>query len=124
MCLFACNLYIIARAIQVHYRSFRNVDLCVRILMNQHTRELIKARKTSHKHNNEKHASAMVTLPWHASEYKVHKLHQGLTSLLGNVIVPFETLMYFCFAFSFLLFFFFVTFLLVFFFFFFFFFFL
>ena len=101
MCLSACNLYIIARAIQVHYRSFRNVDLCVRILMNQHTRELINARKASHKHNNEKHESAMVTLTWHASEYKVHKLHQVLTSLLGNVIVPFETLMYFCFAFSF-----------------------
>ena len=43
---------------------------------NQHTRELISARKTSHKHSN-KDSSPTVILTWHASKYKIHKLHQG-----------------------------------------------
>ena len=41
---------------------------------NQHTRELISARMTSQ--HNDRLESLPVTLTWHASKYKVHKLHQ------------------------------------------------
>ena len=41
---------------------------------NQHTRELISARKTSHKHKRPE--SPTVTLTWHACKYKVHTFHQ------------------------------------------------
>jgi len=40
----------------------------------QHTRELISAQKTSHKHNKDR--SRLQQLTWHANKYKVHKLHQ------------------------------------------------
>ena len=73
------------------------------LVQNQHTRELISARSTSHKHNNkdlcnspgmrvttryinstrvtaskphQRPESPTVTFTWHASKYKVHKLHQ------------------------------------------------
>ena len=44
-------------------------------MQNQHTRELISAWKTSHKHNS-KDLSCLRTLTWHVSKCKVHKLHQ------------------------------------------------
>ena len=44
-------------------------------VQNQQTRELIGTWKTSHK-RQQRHESPTVTLTWHASKYKVHKLHQ------------------------------------------------
>ena len=46
------------------------------LVQNQHTRELISAQKTSHKHDNKRPESPTVTLAWHACKCKVHKLHQ------------------------------------------------
>ena len=43
-------------------------------VQNQATREFISARKTSHKHNRDPATTATPT--WHASKYKVHKLHE------------------------------------------------
>ena len=54
--------------------------------MNQRTREVIIARKTSHKHKNKRPESPTVTLTWHARKYKVHTFHQryGLHSWIMN----------------------------------------
>ena len=47
------------------------------VMQNQHTRELITTWKTSHTHTQQQRpGSPMVTVTWHASQYKVHKLHQ------------------------------------------------
>ena len=48
------------------------------IIERQHTRELISARKASHKLMIQKQRpeSPTVTLTWHASKYKIHQLHQ------------------------------------------------
>ena len=43
-------------------------------MQNQQTRELIIARKTSHK-QQQRLESPTVTVTWHASKYKVHEQH-------------------------------------------------
>ena len=47
---------------------------------NQETRELISARRASHKQPRPK--SPMVPITWHASKYKVHKLHHSYIPLV------------------------------------------
>ena len=44
------------------------------LTQNRQTQELIITRKTSHKHRN-KDMSHLRSFTWHASEFKVHKLH-------------------------------------------------
>ena len=51
-------------------------------LQNQQTREIISAGKTSHKHNNKDLIRPSGNLTWHASKYKVLKLHQRYTQSL------------------------------------------
>ena len=55
------------------------------VALNQ-TRELISARKTSHKHNN-KDPSRLLT--WHVSKYNVglHKLHQRYILYKGRPFI-------------------------------------
>ena len=55
------------------------------VALNQ-TRELISARKTSHKHSN-KDLSRLLT--WHVSKYKVglHKLHQSYILCKGRPFI-------------------------------------
>ena len=43
----------------------------------QRTRELISTQKTPYRMQQQRPESPTVTLTWHASKYKVHKLHQG-----------------------------------------------
>ena len=50
-------------------------------MYNQRTRELICARKTSQQRRQQQRPQyPTVTLTWHASKYKVHKLHQRILS--------------------------------------------
>ena len=51
-------------------------------LQNQQTRQIISAGKTSHKHNNKDLIRPYGNLTWHASKYKVLKLHQRYTHSL------------------------------------------
>ena len=51
---------------------------------NQHTKELISAlRKTSHEQQQQRLQSPTVTLTWHVSKYKLHKLHQRYSQMFG-----------------------------------------
>ena len=53
----------------------------------QQTRKLISSLETSHEHNNKDLSqSPMVILSWHASRYKVHKLHKY--NLVSSVRSP------------------------------------
>ena len=45
-------------------------------MQNQHTRELISEKKKITQAQQQRPESPTVTLTWHASKYKVHKLHQ------------------------------------------------
>ena len=50
-------------------------------MQNQHTRELISARKTDVTQTQQQRPELpAVTLTWHASKYKAHKLHQRYTA--------------------------------------------
>ena len=66
---------------------------------------VISARKTSHKQQQRPEPST-ITLTWHASKYKVHKLHQELRShpdvfraLINSLVSWFSTVLWasFCF---------------------------
>ena len=68
------------------------------LVQNQHTRELISAQKTPHKHNKDP------ILKWNPGKYKVHKLHQRyhLTTSVRIRFVFFFFLFFsfFCFLFK------------------------
>ena len=61
---------------QNYSAAVQNHPVKIILHQNQHTRELISTRKTSHKHSNKDLSRLRYTLTWHASKYKVHKLHQ------------------------------------------------
>ena len=63
-----CTIIIIIMNMHVHY-----TESCLL----QHTRELISARKTPHKHTQQRHESSTVTLTWHACKYEVDKLQSN-----------------------------------------------